>query len=89
MLKWICEYFFVLLVNLYGGVLVVSYFFDSNKDYIESGEYSGIFDDKIFIYLVRTYVINYKIMSKQGGRSGEFKGGIINGVYWYDVLGGM
>lgn len=89
MLKWIREHPFVLSANLHGGALVASYPFDSNKDHIESGEYSGTPDDKIFIHLARTYATNHKTMSKQGGHSGEFKGGITNGAYWYDVPGGM
>lgn len=63
MIKWIVENLFVLLVNLYGGVLVVSYFFDSGKDYWFIGLYSVLLDDKVFRYLVIIYVKNYRIMS--------------------------
>lgn len=68
MLKWILEIFFVLLVNLYGGFFVVSYLYDSNKEYIRFGGYSVLLDDNFFRYLVSVYVMKYLIMGKMGKR---------------------
>lgn len=93
-IEWICRNKFVFFGNLYGGLVVVSYFFDDFLEYKVIGIYSKILDDEVFKYLVKVYVLNYFIMKIGefyclGDEDEIFKDGIINGVYWYDVEGGM
>lgn len=88
MIKWIHENPFVLSANLHGGALVASYPFDSNKEHQQVGRYSASPDDQVFRHLASTYAKNHKTMSTSRD-CGEFEGGITNGAYWYDVVGGM
>lgn len=89
MLEWIHKNPFVLSANLHGGALVASYPFDSNREHKKTGGYSATPDDELFIHLASTYATNHKTMSKEKEHNDEFKGGITNGAFWYDVPGGM
>lgn len=91
--KWSKKYLFVLVVSLYGGLFVVSYFFDV---YFKGCLFFYfINDDDVFCYLVSIYVNLYLLMYYGkllclGFLVGEeFFKGIINGVVWKSKEGGM
>lgn len=93
-MKWIFEYFFVLSVNFYGGFLVVNYLFDDSL--IGQSEYSKFLDDDVFKEFVKFYFEVYLIMYFKNlfwfcfeVFLDYFNDGVINGVVWYSVLGGM
>lgn len=93
-MKWIESYLFVLSVNFYGGFLVVNYLFDDS--FIGQSEYSKFFDDDVFKELVKSYFMVYLIMYLKNlfwfcfeVFLDYFEDGVINGVVWYSVLGGM
>lgn len=93
-MKWIDEVFFVLSVNFYGGLLVVNYLFDDNL--MGRSEYSKFLDDDVFKELVKIYFLVYLIMYLKNFLwfcfevfLDYFEDGVINGVVWYSVLGGM
>lgn len=88
MINWIYKNPFVLSANLHGGALVASYPFDSNKDHQRTGRYSASPDDKVFRHLASTYATNHRTMSTSQ-ECNQFEGGITNGAFWYDVVGGM
>lgn len=96
-MNWIYWELFVLLVNLYGGILVVNYLFDNFlsefKRFVIRVYYSFL-DDDIFVNIVKFYFYIYFIMYNGNflcliQRIEKFFDGIINGVVWYLIFGGM
>ena len=91
-MRWITSGHFVLSANLHGGAVVASYAYDDSASHIRSGAYSGAPDDATFRLLARSYAQAHASMSAPGDRCapGErFAGGITNGAYWYELVGGM
>jgi len=89
-MTWIVSNPFVLSGNLHGGSVVASYPFDDSRSHRIQGSYSGAPDDAIFKQLATIYASNHKTMFKGNLCAGDnFKDGITNGAYWYDVPGGM
>lgn len=93
-MKWINFIFFVVLVSLYSGVFVVNYLYDDN--FLGQSVYSVMFDDDVFRQIVCVYLEVYFIMYLVNvfWKCKEilweyFIDGIINGVKWFSVLGGM
>uniref|UniRef100_V9IDN9 Carboxypeptidase D n=1 Tax=Apis cerana TaxID=7461 RepID=V9IDN9_APICE len=89
MMTWIATEPFVLSGNLHGGAVVASYPYDSGSLTSCCTE-SKSPDDELFKYLAHTYADNHPQM--RTGRACEsdvFQGGVINGAYWYEVIGGM
>lgn len=90
LIRWIYNNPFVLSANLHGGSLVASYPYDSNRQGIEVHQYSKSPDDKVFKHLALTYSTSHLTMSKGDPDCGtDFRNGITNGAYWYNVPGGM
>ncbi|XP_061932284.1 carboxypeptidase D-like isoform X2 [Apis cerana] len=88
MMTWIATEPFVLSGNLHGGAVVASYPYDSGLTSCCTESKSP--DDELFKYLAHTYADNHPQM--RTGRACEsdvFQGGVINGAYWYEVIGGM
>ncbi|XP_032665453.1 carboxypeptidase D-like [Odontomachus brunneus] len=89
MMTWISNEPFVLSGNLHGGAVVASYPYDSgiSKDCcIESKSP----DDNLFKYLAHVYADNHPEMHRGNACPPEvFQNGVINGAYWYEVIGGM
>lgn len=89
MMTWIANKPFVLSGNLHGGAVVASYPYDS-----------GIFrscciesispDNELFKHLAHVYADNHPRMAAGNACPAErFPGGVTNGAYWYEVIGGM
>lgn len=89
LMKWILENRFVLSANLHAGSVVASYPFDSSASRVPSGFYSASPDDAVFRHLAKTYSYKHKKMHQGNFCADNFKDGITNGAYWYDVPGGM
>ncbi|CAK9809820.1 Carboxypeptidase D [Anthophora quadrimaculata] len=89
MMTWIATEPFVLSGNLHGGAVVASYPYDSGISgpcCIESKSP----DDELFKYLAHTYADNYPLMRTGNACPPDvFQGGVTNGAYWYEVIGGM
>ncbi|XP_033351181.1 carboxypeptidase D-like [Bombus vosnesenskii] len=89
MMTWIATEPFVLSGNLHGGAVVASYPYDSGIQgscCIESKSP----DDELFKYLAHTYADNHPQMRTGTACSSDvFQGGVTNGAYWYEVVGGM
>ncbi|XP_076179264.1 carboxypeptidase D svr isoform X2 [Ptiloglossa arizonensis] len=89
MMTWIVTEPFVLSGNLHGGAVVASYPYDSGISRsccIESKSP----DDELFKYLAHTYADNHPQMRAGNTCPLEiFQGGVTNGAYWYEVIGGM
>ncbi|XP_034196331.2 carboxypeptidase D svr isoform X1 [Osmia lignaria lignaria] len=89
MMTWIATEPFVLSGNLHGGAVVASYPYDSgisSSCCIESKSP----DDELFKYLAHTYADNHPQMRAGNAcPSDVFQGGVTNGAYWYEVIGGM
>ncbi|XP_076767108.1 carboxypeptidase D svr [Xylocopa sonorina] len=89
MMTWIATEPFVLSGNLHGGAIVASYPYDSGTSKhccIESKSP----DDELFKYLAHTYADNHPQMRTGSACSSDvFQGGVTNGAYWYEVIGGM
>ncbi|XP_066602873.1 carboxypeptidase D-like [Prorops nasuta] len=89
MMTWIASEPFVLSGNLHGGAVVASYPYDSGISRhccIESKSP----DDKLFKYLAHQYADNHPQM--RDGKAcppEQFNGGVTNGAFWYEVIGGM
>ncbi|XP_034945096.1 carboxypeptidase D isoform X2 [Chelonus insularis] len=91
MMTWIVNHPFVLSGNFHGGAVVASYPYDSG---IRNNccEESRSPDDKLFKYLAHIYADNHQVMRNGDAcKLDKFdkSGGIINGAYWYKVIGGM
>ncbi|KAF5285144.1 hypothetical protein FQA39_LY16833 [Lamprigera yunnana] len=91
-MDWILSEPFVLSANLHNGALVANYPFDDNSNFTAGIENLAP-DDQVFKYLSHTYSNAHRTMHK-----GEpcpmvplehFKDGIVNGVKWYMITGGM
>lgn len=89
MMKWIMENNFVLSANLHGGSVVASYPYDDAKVHKGQGVYSASPDDAIFKHLATTYASKHPVMKLGNSCGDNFKDGITNGAFWYDVPGGM
>nr|XP_012140788.1 PREDICTED: carboxypeptidase D-like [Megachile rotundata] len=89
MMTWIATEPFVLSGNLHGGAIVASYPYDSGISSpccIESKSP----DDELFKYLAHAYADNHPQMRAGNAcPSDVFQGGVTNGAYWYEVIGGM
>ncbi|KYM95838.1 Carboxypeptidase D [Cyphomyrmex costatus] len=89
MMTWISNEPFVLSGNLHGGAVVASYPYDSGISRsccIESKSP----DDNLFKYLAHVYADNHPLMRRGNACPPEiFRGGVTNGAYWYEVIGGM
>ncbi|KAL2736992.1 carboxypeptidase D [Vespula squamosa] len=89
MMTWIANEPFVLSGNLHGGAVVASYPYDSGipkSCCIESVSP----DNELFKYLAHTYADNHPRMAAGNACPPErFPGGVTNGAYWYEVVGGM
>ncbi|KOC66182.1 Carboxypeptidase D [Habropoda laboriosa] len=89
MMTWIATEPFVLSGNLHGGAVVASYPYDSGISSpccIESKSP----DDELFKYLAHTYADNNALMHTGNACPPDvFRGGVTNGAYWYEVIGGM
>ncbi|XP_076629152.1 carboxypeptidase D svr [Colletes latitarsis] len=89
MMTWIATEPFVLSGNLHGGAVVASYPYDSGISRSCCLE-SKSPDNELFKYLAHTYADNHPQM-----RAGNtcpldtFEGGVTNGAFWYEVIGGM
>ncbi|XP_015114508.1 carboxypeptidase D [Diachasma alloeum] len=89
MMTWINTMPFVLSGNFHGGAVVASYPYDS-----------GIFqsccveskspDDNLFKHLAHIYADRHPVMHMgESCPPDRFPGGVTNGAYWYEVVGGM
>ncbi|XP_043495916.1 carboxypeptidase D-like isoform X1 [Polistes fuscatus] len=89
MMTWIANEPFVLSGNLHGGAVVASYPYDSGipkSCCIESISP----DNELFKHLAHTYADNHPRMAAGNACPPEkFPGGVTNGAYWYEVVGGM
>ncbi|XP_020298927.1 carboxypeptidase D-like [Pseudomyrmex gracilis] len=89
MMTWISNEPFVLSGNLHGGAVVASYPYDSGIPRTCCIE-SKSPDDTLFKYLAHVYADNHPEMHKGDACPPEiFPGGVTNGAYWYEVVGGM
>ncbi|XP_076249772.1 carboxypeptidase D svr isoform X3 [Calliopsis andreniformis] len=89
MMTWISTEPFVLSGNLHGGAVVASYPYDSGISRTCCIE-SKSPDDELFKYLAHTYADNHPQMHAGNACPPEvFRGGVTNGAYWYEVIGGM
>ncbi|XP_011256547.2 carboxypeptidase D [Camponotus floridanus] len=89
MMTWISNEPFVLSGNLHGGAVVASYPYDSGIPKTCCIE-SKSPDDKLFKYLAHVYADNHPDMHRGDACPPErFPGGVTNGAYWYEVIGGM
>ncbi|XP_037777657.1 carboxypeptidase D-like isoform X2 [Penaeus monodon] len=89
-MSWIVRNPFVLSGNLHGGSVVASYPFDDSSRHIDCCVESKTPDDQIFHLLASTYASNHATMHQGNLCVGDnFRGGITNGAFWYDVKGGM
>uniref|UniRef100_A0A0N8E8A2 Carboxypeptidase D n=1 Tax=Daphnia magna TaxID=35525 RepID=A0A0N8E8A2_9CRUS len=87
---WIVNNPFVLSANLHGGSVVASYPFDDTVLHHECCVEGKAPDDTFFKHLARVYASNHPEMHKGNLCEGDnFKEGITNGAFWYDVPGGM
>jgi carboxypeptidase D len=85
---WIVNNPFVLSANLHGGSVVASYPFDDTTIHRECCVEGKAPDDTFFKHLARVYASNHPYMHKGNLCEGDnFKEGITNGAYWYDVPG--
>jgi carboxypeptidase D len=85
---WIVNNPFVLSANLHGGSVVASYPFDDTTIHRECCVEGKAPDDNFFKHLARVYASNHPYMHKGNLCEGDnFKEGITNGAYWYDVPG--
>ncbi|KYN37346.1 Carboxypeptidase D [Trachymyrmex septentrionalis] len=89
MMTWISSEPFVLSGNLHGGAVVASYPYDSGISRsccIESKSP----DDNLFKHLAHAYADNHSLMRRGDACPPEiFRGGVTNGAFWYEVIGGM
>ncbi|XP_063989160.1 carboxypeptidase D isoform X2 [Diachasmimorpha longicaudata] len=89
MMTWINTMPFVLSGNFHGGAVVASYPYDSGifqSCCIESKSP----DDNLFKYLAHIYADNHPVMHRgESCPPDRFPGGVTNGAYWYEVVGGM
>ncbi|EZA54200.1 Carboxypeptidase D [Ooceraea biroi] len=89
MMTWISSEPFVLSGNLHGGAVVASYPYDSGIPKTCCIE-SRSPDNDLFKYLAHVYADNHPEMRRGDGCPPEiFPGGVTNGAYWYEVIGGM
>lgn len=89
MMTWISNEPFVLSGNLHGGAVVASYPYDSGIPKTCCIE-SKSPDDNLFKYLAHVYADNHPEMHRGDACPPErFPGGVTNGAYWYEVIGGM
>ncbi|XP_012216053.2 carboxypeptidase D-like [Linepithema humile] len=89
MMTWISSQPFVLSGNLHGGAVVASYPYDSGIPRTCCIE-SKSPDDNLFKYLAHVYADNHPEMRRGNACPPEvFPGGVTNGAYWYEVVGGM
>ena len=92
LINWINTGHFVLSANLHGGAVVASYGYDDSADHFTSGSYSRAPDDATFRLLASSYAQAHATMSVAGAKCGnneKFEGGITNGAFWYELVGGM
>ncbi|KZC10088.1 Carboxypeptidase D [Dufourea novaeangliae] len=88
-MTWIATEPFVLSGNLHGGAVVASYPYDSGISRTCCIE-SKSPDDELFKYLAHVYADNHPQMHAGNACPPEiFRGGVTNGAYWYEVIGGM
>ncbi|XP_078047171.1 carboxypeptidase D svr [Augochlora pura] len=88
-MTWIAKEPFVLSGNLHGGAVVASYPYDSGISRTCCIE-SKSPDDELFKYLAHVYADNHPTM--RAGNAclpDNFAGGVTNGAFWYEVIGGM
>ncbi|XP_076646852.1 carboxypeptidase D svr isoform X1 [Halictus rubicundus] len=88
-MTWIAKEPFVLSGNLHGGAVVVSYPYDSGISRVCCIE-SKSPDDEVFKYLAHVYADNHPQMRAGNACPPDiFPGGVTNGAFWYEVVGGM
>ncbi|KAK7026827.1 hypothetical protein SK128_005655 [Halocaridina rubra] len=89
-MSWIVNNPFVLSGNLHGGSVVASYPFDDTSLHRDCCVPSETADSKLFKHLANVYASNHGTMFKGNLCPGDnFKNGVTNGAFWYDVKGGM
>ena len=92
LMDWITNGHFVLSANLHGGAVVASYPYDDTPYHLNGGTLSRSPDDVTFQMLASKYATAHGVMAKPGYRCYQwevFEGGITNGAYWYELVGGM
>lgn len=82
-MNWVAGERPVLSANFHTGTLVVNYPYDSDPD--ENSIYSATCDDELFREISLTYSRRNEAMFD----SHWFENGIVNGVAWYTINGGM
>jgi hypothetical protein len=82
-MNWVSGEQSVLSANFHTGALVVNYPYDSDPD--ENKTYSATDDDALF----RELSLTYSHLNPPMYASSWFENGIVNGVQWYTVYGGM
>ncbi|XP_042883422.1 carboxypeptidase D-like isoform X2 [Penaeus japonicus] len=89
-MSWIVRNPFILSGNLHGGSVVASYPFDDSSRHPDCCVESKTPDDQIFRLLASTYASKHGTMHQGNLCIGDnFRGGVTNGAFWYDVKGGM
>lgn len=82
-MNWGFEHSPVLAANFHTGALLVNYPYDSDPN--PYANYSACPDDRLFIEMALSYSsLNSKMYNSQ-----SFDRGIVNGVQWYQIYGGM
>ncbi|KAJ8930584.1 hypothetical protein NQ314_016596 [Rhamnusium bicolor] len=88
LMTWIISRPFVLSGNLHGGAVVASYPYDDSNTQRTCCKESRSPDNNIFKELALTYAQSHPLMKKGDAcKNDNFKQGITNGAYWYEVRG--
>ncbi|XP_050292877.1 carboxypeptidase D [Anthonomus grandis grandis] len=89
MMTWITSRPFVLSGNLHGGAVVASYPYDDSNTGAECCRESPSPDNNVFKELALLYAQKHPIMRQGTACRDNFKQGITNGAFWYELTGGM
>ncbi|KAJ8917356.1 hypothetical protein NQ315_002378 [Exocentrus adspersus] len=90
MMTWIISRPFVLSGNLHGGAVVASYPYDNSNSSWTCCRESRSPDNNLFKKLSRLYADPNPVMNKGNAcKNDNFKDGITNGAFWYELSGGM
>ncbi len=83
LMNWASSHSTVLSAGFHTGALVVNYPFDSDPD--PSAAYSATPDDRLFFEMS----MSYSALNPPMYNSSVFQHGVVNGVQWYTIYGGM
>lgn len=83
LMNWAFSHSSALSANFHTGALVVNYPYDSDPD--PSSRYSATPDDRLF----REIALSYSTLNPPMYDSRIFQNGVVNGLQWYPVYGGM